>query len=216
MAVLLLLGVMVALFAFTLGVHLGKHTGGKTAVGTDPETHPALTQADKVPENPEIAQAGQENTKKVEEGLNQALHQEVEKSGLMLDEPRQVELPSEPKSKTAGATSPEPTDAKPDAIQDALKRAAQELTPEPSANASGKYTLQVGSHPSLGEAQTQMTNLEALGLQPYLRSVELKGKGVWHRIFIGGYSSKEEADKAGRQYKATKRISSFIVANRPE
>ena len=249
MAVLLLLGVMVALFAFTLGVHLGKHVTPEVASGPDHETHPVLTQADKVPENPEIAKAGDANNQKIEEGLNQSLHQEVEKSGLKLDEPRQVELPTKTRSRSGGATSPDAApieEAKPktavvepkvepkaepkkasavesddaggtaDAVQKALKKASKEVLAVESLAPLGKYTLQVGSYPSVSEAQSRLEVLEKDGMQPFIRSVELKGKGLWHRVFVGGFASKDEAEKAGRQYKTSHKISSFIVANRPE
>lgn len=76
----------------------------------------------------------------------------------------------------------------------------------------GRFTLQIGSYPSIREAKDQVDSMEALGLQPVLRVAEIKGKGKWFRVYLGGFSSRDDAEKAGEGYRSQHVIDSFIVA----
>jgi cell division septation protein DedD len=97
----------------------------------------------------------------------------------------------------------------------------REVTPaqsEPSGDADaevkkiGKFSLQIGSYPHEKEAKFRMETLEGLGLKPFFRTAELPGKGTWYRVFIGGYPSKDAAEKAGQQYRKKHVIESYIVS----
>jgi cell division septation protein DedD len=197
MIVLVLLSVMVALFAFTLGVHLGKNIGHAERVGANPSgSTPAATVPDEVPNRQDLTEQAPGAPDVVDENLSRALHDEVAKTGIKLDHPRPVELP-ETQKKTA---------------QDAplaLESIAAAKRPSPS----GHYTLQVGSHQKLNEAKDQVDALEALGLRPFLRAVDLETKGRWYRVYLGGFVSREDADSAGARFRAKKMIESFVVAN---
>lgn len=108
MGVLISLGLMVALFAFTLGVHLGKRVGPKSIATAPQATYPAVTVPDAVPERNEIAEQTKGISQKGDETLTQALRAEVLKTGLKLDIPRPLELPNNTinrkESKQAGYT----------------------------------------------------------------------------------------------------------------
>src|SRR4051812_45531783 len=106
MAVLILLGVMVALFAFTLGVHLGKRVMGKGALHAIGEHAPVGTISDQVPSKPELKDQARGAQQASDEAIQKAVHDEVAKTGLKLDNPKTLELPKETKTKNAGATSP--------------------------------------------------------------------------------------------------------------
>jgi cell division septation protein DedD len=188
MAVLILLAVMVAVFAFTLGVHLGKRVGGaEMAAPVAIQPSPAPTQPDEVPNRQDIAEQTPAAQQASDEALNRELHDEVSRTGIKMDTPRQVELPEKSRVKSIPA--------------------ANRPTPH------GKYTLQVGSHQKLDEANDQVEALEALGLKPFLRQVDLKAKGRWYRVYLGGFTSREDAEQSGASYRAKKMIESFIVSN---
>lgn len=238
MAVLLLLGVMVAVFAFTLGVHLGKRVGGH-AIATGPgdaETVPTVP--DKIPNRQELTEQAKGAQQAADESLNQALHDEVARTGIRLDTPRQLALPEKPIARNGGATTGSPpvemTDGKePAAAQPADKAAApaatepekaaaeprSEAKPENDAVAlhrqapAGRYTIQIGSFPVLEEARDQADSLEALGLKPYMRQATVRGK-VRYRLFFGGYDSRETADKAGKRYVSQHMIEAYVVSKR--
>jgi cell division protein FtsN len=226
MGVLILLGVMVALFAFTLGVHLGKRVGPKVAGNGLVDTPPVETIPDSIPNRQDLTEQGKNVPQAVEEGLDDALHQEVERTGIRLDAPKQLELPKDaPADKVAKSAAPqEKRDDKREEKREEKRETARReprLTKQGMSAAlrpapAGRYTLQVGSHQTLEEARDQVDALDALGLKPYLREVNLKKKGTWFRVFLGGYPSKEEASEAGNRYKENHMIDSFIVANRVE
>jgi cell division protein FtsN len=227
MAVLLLLAVMVALFAFTLGVHLGKRIGPKGFVSESAsDAAPVTTAADKVPNRLELTEQGKGVAAASDEALNQALHDEVARTGVKLDTTRQVELPDETRSANAGATTTAPRElvVKGKAAEDAapvapLKAALSDeesFGPSKRQAPPGKYTLQVGSYPAFAEARDQAESLEALGLSPFLRSVNLKKRGRWFRVYLGGFETMESAEEAGARYRSKNMIESFVVANRVE
>lgn len=209
MGVLILLGVMVAFFAFTLGVHLGKrvppatggasaeaqHTDGMITVGTVSDQIPRREEGD----GPEVGRAA--SAEAVREVVGQALHDEVQKTGIRLEKPRQVDLPDQMRA----------------AAQEIAKRAEPTLEGIPAARRpapDGKFTLQVGSYSGISEVRERADAFEALGLMPIVRSAEIQGKGTWYRIYLGGYASKEEAENAGDRYRRQKIIDSFIVSHK--
>src|SRR6476620_4017053 len=97
MGVLLLLGVLVAVFAFTLGVHLGKRVEQKPST---PAPHEAPTEAvavptvpDQLPNRQELTEQSKGAQQAADETLSQALHEEVARTGIKLDTPKQTQLP---------------------------------------------------------------------------------------------------------------------------
>jgi cell division protein FtsN len=186
-AVLVLLGLMVAVFAFTLGVHLGKRAGGK-------KDSPALTDA--APKGVEAALEASPSEKEIEERarakqpalngvLNQATEEEIARTGVRLDAPRQVALPSETRAESKAV---------------------------PTAPASRRYVLQIGSYPSIIMAQVQVHVLEARGFKPAIQKAQVAGMGTRFRVMIGDYLTRKEAEKAGALFKSEKKVDTFIVA----
>lgn len=212
MGILILLAGMVAVFAFTLGVHLGKKVEVHQAAAPNPETPVtmAATVSDEVPNRQDLTEQAKGAPHAADESLNQAIHDEVTRTGVRLEVKRQVDLPKDVKSANGGATTLHAAGTT-SAVTDSSQIPAF-ARPAPT----GKYTLQVGSYPSISEAKDQTDGLEALGLKPFLREASLKGKGIWFRIFVGGYESKEAAEKAGVRYRGQHVLESFIVAKNPE
>jgi cell division septation protein DedD len=211
--ILVLLGVMVAAFAFTLGVHLGKRVGTVAYAPAPGETTPAATLNDQVPNRQEITEQSKAAQQAADETLSQAAHDEAARTGVQLEAPRAVELPREAKKPAAGATTE--TASAPESPQ-AAKLAREALQQIPAAQRPlplGKFTLQIGSFPALAEAKDQVESMEALGLKPFLRPAEVKGKGRRYRIFLGGYTSRDAAEKAGKRYLAQHVIDSYVIAN---
>jgi DedD protein len=256
--VLLLLGTMVAIFAFTLGVHLGKRVGPKGLAPAIGETETVPTIADKAPERQQLTEQSKGAQQAADESANQALHDEVARTGIKIDSPRQLQLPTQPRSGNAGATTGSP------AVNEATPHAAaapeahgtttaspphgQSLPPtspttpferravpvppaEPAESAKaqaqpepvnvaiqrpaphGAYTLQIGSYPQMEEARDQSESLEALGLKPYMRPAEVKGKR-WFRVYVGGFASQEAAEKVGARYVSQHMIEAYVVSKK--
>jgi cell division protein FtsN len=199
-----------------------------------------------------------------EDAVNQATHEEVARTGIKLEDSRQLELPEKTRSKNAGATSlqtpaapqteqqpaehqapqrpateqpveeqqqsvaenaPSPDDEVPaqKSLTPEQQEALSELNPHhkvakkahPAASAH-HYTLQIGSYSNMNEAQARVKDLEISGLTPRIHATDLKGKGRWYRIYLGGFATKAAAEKAGKKYRAQGMIDSFIVAKSVE
>lgn len=255
--VLILLGALVAVFAFTLGIHLGKRVGPKSGGLPPSDTTPALTQQDADPSRQDISEHSKGTHEVADEAMNQALHEEVQRTGIQMQTPKAVDLPNEPKARNAGATTPVeaptreraqghaqdhsgdheateppskslPSETRAEARKGGKRAAehapeqatAERATPEhakaPAHAAGGKFTIQVGSYQTLGEARTLRERLESFGLKPYVRTANLGSKGTWHRVFVGNYTSSEEAAQMGSRYQSRKIIDSFVVAKAAE
>lgn len=57
---------------------------------------------------------------------------------------------------------------------------------------AGQYFLQVGSFQHAGEADNQKAKLAIMGIEAIVETVDLPGKGVWHRLRIGPYKTVSE------------------------
>lgn len=58
---------------------------------------------------------------------------------------------------------------------------------------SGKFTIQLGSHRTLKEAEEFAEGFKARGYDTIINQIEIKGKGTWYRVSLGAFSSSEEA-----------------------
>jgi cell division protein FtsN len=213
MGVLLLLGVMVAIFAFTLGVHLGKRVGPQVVAHGPGDAETAPTIPDKLPNRQELTEQAKGAQQAADESLNQALHDEVTRTGIKLDTPRQLALPEKPVSKNAGATTGSPPVEHADHAGTAPKSGGPDAVALRRAAPAGKFTLQIGSYPAFEEARDQADSLEALGLKPYMRKAEVRGKS-WYRLYVGGFDAKEAAEKVGSRYVSQHMIDAYIVSKR--
>jgi cell division protein FtsN len=196
-SILVLLAVMVAVFAFTLGVHLGKRAGTKVqpnlAMGTDAEHKSEIAPAlEATPTDEEIQARIRTQPPAAADLLAQATQEEVKRTGIKLDSPRQVSLPSSVEAGSKSADSPE--------------------SPEPNASMK-KYAIQIGSYPSLILAQLRVHELEGEGLKPVvIRKADVKGLGTRFRVMVGEFRTRQGAEKAGEIYRSEKKFDTFIIA----
>jgi cell division septation protein DedD len=206
---LIALGLAVAAFAFTLGVHLGKHAILSSSGDTSSEIAQVPTLQDSVPNKQELKEQSQDAQAVADDELTKNLHDEVTKSGVKLKNPRQVELPSKTRSASGGATTLK-----------SIKEESEAEAPAPieisQPSEIAKYTLQVGSYPSEDEAKEQVDSLKAHGLNPFLRQAQVKGLGTRYRLFVGGFATRAQAEKTGKRYANQHVIESYLVSNRAD
>lgn len=225
MLVLLLLGVLVAFFAFTLGVHLGKKVVGRSgngvAVTAGHEANGVATIGDAIPSKQEFQDVMKSATPPVvDETVNQALHEEVERTGLRLEQGKQVSLPAATRAETKTAPATEPGKREPEAkgepkAQPQVAAKAHNRGAAPAAQSpqlkTHHYALQIGSYPSEADARARMLTISTQGYKPYVQSAEVKG-AHWFRVYLGSYRSKDEAEKAGAKLKADRTIEDFVIS----
>jgi len=92
------------------------------------------------------------------------------------------------------AVSPE----KKNAAKEPAKTAAG---PAPSAAAApadvkGKYLLQVASYKEKAKAEQVAGKLGAMGYAPRVVATDLRDKGIWYRVQVSGFATREEAQRA--------------------
>jgi cell division septation protein DedD len=193
---------MVALFTFTLGVHLGKRVGVRTWVSKSQEKSPVDTVADALPTELEFKQEGKKAPLAIDETLAEELHAA----------PRQIHLPSQPKSANAGATS-SLLARKPDAAKKARSLASESEAEIGANEGGGKFALQIGSFLRENEARKHAIAMEKLSLKPFLKETEVKGKGKRYRLYLGEYPSRLSAETAGKNFKHNHKIRNFVIVS---
>lgn len=58
---------------------------------------------------------------------------------------------------------------------------------------SGKFTIQLGSHRTLKEAEEFAEGFKARGYDTIINQIEIKGKGTWYRVSLGAFANMDEA-----------------------
>jgi cell division protein FtsN len=191
--ILAALACLVALFSFTLGVHLGKKV--TVAPQGASSTQVAIEGGrDAVPSNLELQEQQKLQQGSIDESLQKNLQKEVGTTGIRTDISRPVELPKETIAEKTGKQPSSPAVA-------------------PVAK-TGKYTLQVGSYLTEKEADERTSALDALGMKPFRGSASVSGKQRF-RVYLGGFPTKREAEEAARRYQKDRVIDSFLVVPTP-
>lgn len=227
--ILVVLFVLVTVLAFSMGVKYGESLGKnsvhvqeeyKTQVGaTDAgEVGGKLGEAEEPPTHAAPAEAHGE--KKEEHG---AKH-EAEPAKHEEEKPHAAE-PAKPAPNIA-AQQPAIDKNSDEALLKALKEEGVEppggKSPEEAAlpshvkaAKSGSFVIQVGSHPTRGEAESQIRQLKAKGVNADVLAPFKDKQGEWHRVVVGSYKNKREADREAAQLKAKGAILSYFVWRLP-
>jgi cell division protein FtsN len=80
------------------------------------------------------------------------------------------------------------------------------------AEAQG-FILQVGSFQKQADADAFLPKLTKQGFSPLVRRVKLPNLGVWYRVYITGYASKEAANRAKDAVKKSLNITALVLKN---
>ena len=73
------------------------------------------------------------------------------------------------------------------------------------------YALHVSSYKSAGNAEAAVADYRARGLPSFVRYENIPGKGMWHRVYLGRFSSRGEAAEQGRLLKSQGTIDYYSV-----
>ena len=65
-----------------------------------------------------------------------------------------------------------------------------------SQETRGKYLLQVASYDKKEKAERTAARIGALGYAPRVIATDLREKGIWFRVQIGGFTTRDEAQRA--------------------
>ncbi len=79
---------------------------------------------------------------------------------------------------------------------------------------AGGYTVHITSYKNRKYAQREAALLKSLGLDASVSEVNLKDKGVMHRVSVGSFKSSKAAKAFGQKLKSGGKVKSFWVGKR--
>ena len=81
----------------------------------------------------------------------------------------------------------------------------------------GVYSLQVGSFQDKREANEMVRKLQKAGYETFMVSVNMPDRGgLWYRVRVGPFSSKQEVWDKKKEFEDRERIPTFVVKRRAE
>jgi len=97
------------------------------------------------------------------------------------------------------------------------------LAPAPQANPSSSggsgparpFSLQVASRPDQAVSMAHVEALRKAGIDAFVVPAQISGKGVWFRVFVGGFDSASKATKAGQDLRSKGLIGEALVVSLP-
>ncbi len=93
------------MFAFTLGIHFGKTITAPPRPILERSHSTVEDIPDEAPNSHEVSGVEKNTQQKLEGDLKGQLKEEVHESGLKTEQPKQLELPNQAKTRNAGATT---------------------------------------------------------------------------------------------------------------
>ena len=75
-----------------------------------------------------------------------------------------------------------------------FKKAAQQPAAD-KAKAKESYFLQVGSFPNAADADNLKARLALMGVEAGIQTTDIPGKGVWHRVRVGPFTSVDDMNR---------------------
>jgi cell division septation protein DedD len=86
----------------------------------------------------------------------------------------------------------------------------QTATKKPDATAS-HFTLQLSAFPDKADAEEFMHKIQSAGYKPFLVASEIPGKGVFFRVRVGDYGSRQAAVDAKAEFERKQRIIAYVA-----
>lgn len=171
-ALIFIFMILIAVTSFVLGVKIGKNYSMEMA-GITPEDQKKVVELlsnkeeelSKIKANPESSTV---ESSEIEHKLQEKISEEFGATGKPATEAHGSNM------SVAHEAAPAATSSTKDAL-------------------SGKFTIQLGSHRTLKEAESFAEGFRARGYNPIINQIEIKGKGMWYRVSLEAFNSAEEA-----------------------
>lgn len=117
---------------------------------------------------------------------------------------------SEPVAPSPESATPGPVVDKPAETPVATNPATADVPAKP-ASESGGFTIQVRSSPNEAEARQFVDSLKSAGFDAYVMRADLGAKGVWYRVRVGRFQTREEAQREVGKLRSTARAAEAII-----
>jgi len=82
---------------------------------------------------------------------------------------------------------------------------------QPPVQAKTLYSIRLGSYKDKAEAVKMLNELKKLGHNAFIKTVNLKDSGTWHRVYIERYNTRAEAVKEAKVFKKLELISEYGI-----
>jgi cell division septation protein DedD len=125
--------------------------------------------------------------------MSQALRDEVTRTGVRIDTPKAVRLPKETRA----------------------HKLAQQHAGEPAIPAGSKFTLQLGSFPTVEEAKAIQKEMSEKGVKAKIVPATVQGKHHF-RVLSGGFATRAEGEDSGKSLVIHSIVDTFVVVPNPE
>ncbi|MGZ3787922.1 MAG: SPOR domain-containing protein [Bacteriovorax sp.] len=174
-ALIFIFMILIAITSFVLGVKIGKNYSLEMA-GVTPE------------DQKKVVELLSKKEEQLEEIKKNAESHTVESSDIehKLQEKISAEFGADNAHATTASATPATTHAPNMSTEPKHEVAAKD-------GLSGKFTIQLGSHRTLKEAEDFAEGFKARGYDPIINQIEIKGKGTWYRVSLGAFNAQEEA-----------------------
>ena len=168
--ILILLFVLVLIItSFTLGIQLGKKL--------------ALEESGIKPED--------QKTVELKSSIEEDVEKTIQEDSKLTDEEKLKKLMDESKNRLSDELekfSAKDKDKDKDKVEP-----NKSVEPQTSSAMNGKYTIQLGSYPTVEEAKQFAEGFTVRGYSPIINETSLDNKGTWYRVSLGLFSNVEEA-----------------------
>jgi len=85
-------------------------------------------------------------------------------------------------------------------------------SPGKAVDASGRYTVRVGSFREQGRAERLAADLKKRGLEAFVWTSEVPQKGRWHRVGVGRFENRQQAQLFARGLKEKTRLETVVTS----
>ena len=192
-------------FCFTLGLHYGKQIRTDEPVAEAPA--PKVEGAhESPPPRAVLDQGAQYVDQAAKEAIEGATEKAAAESGIKLDHPKPVELPSE---KTVRPPLALPAAATHAPVAQHEEEEEEEVV-EKEAPPAEIYAVQLGSYPNMQAARKKTSLFTKRGLKTEIRTAKVNGE-TRYRVVLSGFKSRKAAEAKGKELVSKRKIESFVV-----
>lgn len=77
----------------------------------------------------------------------------------------------------------------------------------------GRYSVQIGSYPQIGEATRVVDKWKNKGYSAYMMTADIPERGRWYRVRLGSFASHEDAARYLKDFQSKENVEALIVMN---
>lgn len=78
---------------------------------------------------------------------------------------------------------------------------------------NAKYSVQVGSYPSVDEAKRIVDRWKSKGYASFMMIADIPDKGRWYRVRLGGFESHDDAKRYLNDFQSKENVEALVVLN---